>query len=109
MSAMNEPLELEPCQFRRRPEETQHLVDDEPARRRLVSRNGAVAAVPPFTRVPAEGRSERIPRDVQERTDEMRLTQHLYPPETISEEVIRPIVATVRAPGVVAVQLPKSR
>ena len=29
---MNEPArKLEPCQFRRRPEETQHLVDDEPA------------------------------------------------------------------------------
>ena len=66
---IDESRELRAGAFRRRPEQSQHLVDDEPPRRSIDSDRRPVAAVRPKAGMLAQSRRDWIPDDIEDRAD----------------------------------------
>ena len=105
---MDKSRELRSAAFRGRTEQSQHLVDDEPTRRRFQADRCSIAAVRPLAGVLAQSRRDRIPDDVEDRADEMRVRSELSAVEAVLKEMANAAVATIRPPSMISVELLKT-
>src|SRR5437763_11350159 len=105
MPEMDQSIQRAPRGWPLVAEELQHLVDEEPRRRRLEIEDRAIAAPGPRSGVLDDAGLERIAEDVRDRRDQMRGAREFLGARAIPEEVVGTAVAPVGPPRVVAIEL----
>ena len=94
---MDKSRELRSAAFRGRTEQSQHLVDDEPTRRRFQADRCSIAAVRPLAGVLAQSRRNRVPDDVEDRADQMRVRRDLSAVEPVLKEMADTAMSPIRS------------